>query len=139
MFLLIAVSTIARDYNWANVQKLICSMLPYHESLLINVQGKQVPLKYTIERTSKGIEIIAASTMFNGVKSRFIYDGTKKISCVDFPRKNIRAWVLKNGEIILRPIFKEKGFNPSLVKGFSKLAELHINGYLKTFAEELRS
>ncbi|MBI3590919.1 MAG: hypothetical protein HY094_06020 [Candidatus Melainabacteria bacterium] len=81
--------------------------------------------------------MVAASTVFNGVKSRFIYDCRKKIGCIDFPRKNLRAWILKNGNIVIRPVIKEKEYNPSYVLGFSKLAAIHLEGYLKHFADEL--
>ncbi len=139
MFLLIVVSKIIKDYNWANIHELIHLLLPYHKTLFINDCGKKVPLNYTIKQNAKGIEMIGASTTVHGIKSRFIYDCTKKLGCVDFPRKNIRAWILKNGNIILRPIFKEKDYNSSLVKGFSKLAMLHIEEYLTVFAEELKT
>lgn len=131
MFLLIVIREVANE--------LIYSLLPYHEILSINDHGKTVPLKYTIKQNAKGIEMIAASTTLYGIKSRFIYDGSRKIGLVDFPRKNIRAWILEDGNIDLTPLVKERGFNLSLVKGFSKLAMLHIEEYLKVFAEELEN
>lgn len=138
MFLFVVISKVVKDYNWTNILHSIHSLLPYHKTLQINDRGEEVPLKYTIKRNAKGVEMIAASTIFHGIKSRFIYDGTKKMGCVDFPQRNIRAWILKKGDLVLRPIFKEKEYNPSLVKGFSKLAMLHIEKYLKVFDMELR-
>ncbi len=133
MFLLVTVSQVAKGYNWDNIHQSTQLLLPRHKILFLG----EIPLKYTIKRNAGGIEMIAASTVFNGVKSRFIYNSAKQICYIDFPKKNIRAWVLKNGNIILKPIFKEKEFNPSLVKGFSKLAILHVEGYLKAFDKEL--
>ena len=137
MFLLVIVSPIAKSYNWKAMEELVHSQLPYHESTMINIQNKQVPLNYTIKRNERGIEMIAASTISHGVKSRFIYDCTKKIGCIDFPRKNLRAWIIKNGSIVVRPIMKRKEFKPSDILGFSKLAALHLESYLKHFANEI--
>lgn len=137
MFTLILVSPVARNFNWTSIRDTVYERLPDHESIVIRIRDNDIPFNYTIKTNSKGIEMIAASTVLYGVKSRFIYDCKKQIAFIDFPQKNIRAWIIKNGNIVPRPIIKDKPYNSSLEQGFSKLAALHLENYLTVFEEEL--
>ena len=137
MFLLIAISETAGNYNWQKVREIAHSLLPHHESFEVNLQNKTPLLKCTIKKNDCGKEMLAASVRINSVKSRFISYVEEKRQFIDFPRRNIRAWIGEHGNIVIRPLVKEKPYIASLEKGFRKLALLHLRGYLEVLKKEL--
>ncbi len=137
MFTLVVISPIAKDFQWVTMKSVVCEQLPDHKSISRNVEGEEVPLNYTIKRNAKDIEMIAAATVFYGVKSRFIFDCKRQIAFIDFPRKNLRAFIGREGNIVLKPIIKEKPYDLVRDRGFSKLAALHLEEYLKILTKAL--
>lgn len=137
MFSLVLISPIAKDFNWTTMREVVCEKLPEHESIIRTVNDKEISLNYTIKRNAKDIEMIAAATVFHGVKSRFIFDCKRQIAFIDFPRKNLRAWIGKEGNIVLKPIFKERPCDLIRDRGFNKLAALHLEEYLKILTQAL--
>ena len=137
MFLLNVISEAVRTCSWQRIQEQAHSLLPYHVSFESDVERRPLSLRCTIKRNQVGDEIMAASTRMNNIKSRFVFFLEKKQRCVDFPRKNIRAWIGEFGNIVLRPLSKEKPYMQCLEKGYKKLAELHAILYLEVFKKNL--
>lgn len=122
------------ELPWNQIDEFARAHLPYHESLMTNVGGRETPLKYTIKKNSKEIEMIAASATFHGVKSRIIFHFSRKIGFIDFTRRNLRTWIV-NGELALRPFIETKPYPLKALKGFYKLANLHLEKYLIIFKQ----
>ena len=117
---------------WDQIDELARTHLPYHESKKVNVGGRETLLNYTIKKNSKEIEIIAASIVLNGIKSRIIFHCKTKLGCIDFPKRNLRVWIV-NGNLALRPFIKSKPCKLEPKQGFHKLASLHLEKYLAIF------
>ncbi len=135
MFLLNIISAV----SWQRVREQAHSLLPYHASLESDTEKKSLPLKCTIKRNQEGNEIMGASIRMKSIKSRLICFLEEKQQFIDFPKRNIRAWVGEFGNIVLRPILKEKPYMPYLEKGYRKLAQLHMSSYMETFNKMLET
>lgn len=122
------------ELPWDQIDEFARAHLPYHESLMTNVGGRETPLKYTIKKNSKEIEMIAASATFHGVKSRIIFHCSRKIGFLDFTRRNLRTCIV-NGELVLRPFIETKPYPLKALKGFYKLANIHLEKYLTIFKQ----
>ena len=137
MFVLNTISNVLRIYNWQKMQEQAHSLLPYHDSFKGGVQKQEIPLKCTFKINNNGDEMMAASSQIKNIKSRFIFFIEKKQKFIDFPAKNIRAWIGGLGNIVIKPILKNKPYIVAREKGYRKLAELHILSYLEAFKERL--
>lgn len=138
MFLLNTIFSTVMPSNWERMREKAHSLLPYHAYFEPDLEKKSLPLKCTIKRNQAGDEIMGASTKMKNIKSRFICFVERKQQFIDFPRKNIRAWIGEFGNIVLRPLSKEKPYMQCLEKGYKKLAKLHALLYLESFKEKLR-
>lgn len=135
MFLLNIISAV-QTYSWQRVREQAHSLLPYHGSF---EPDRTFPLKCTIKKNREGDEIMGVSLQMKQIKSRLICFLERKQQFIDFPRRNIRAWIGELGNVVLRPIRKEKPYRLSLEKGYRKLVELHRDSYVKAFDEMLGS
>ncbi len=133
MFLLNIISAV-QTHGWQRVREQAHSLLPYHGSFELD---RVSPLKCTIKRNQEGDEIMGVSVLAKNIKSRLICFLERKQQFIDFPRKNIRAWIGEHGNIVFRPILKEKPYRLSLEKGYRKLVELHISSYKEVLSRML--
>lgn len=100
--------------------------LPHHGVSEVDSE----PFKYTAKTRSTGFDVVIASSIFNNVKSRFMYRRESETGSIDFRDKNLRVWFLPDGLITLKPIRAKELFNPSKLSGFVKLALLQLASYI---------